>query len=105
MKVYRKRLLLLVLLLLAPITLMANERQAAISAVESIMFDIDELGVEYVNYRVDASGNVSMTVDDTVPEDLYAKLLNLLRADKAINSVLASQGAVCPIPYIRNGEQ
>ena len=81
------------------------DKQSAMDAVDSVMFDMDELGMEYINYRVDASSNVSMTVDDSVPEGLYEKLLDRLRAHKNINSVLASQGPVCPIPYTSNRQQ
>jgi len=81
------------------------DKQAAANAVDAVMFDLDELGIEYVNFRVDKASNVSMTVDDTVPDSLYEKLLNRLRAHKDINSVLASQGPVCPIPYVRNNQQ
>ena len=97
--------LILLLLLTMPFVSIANERQSAIDAVESVMFDLDELGIEYVNYRVDASGNVSMTVDDTVPEELYVKLLTLIKSNRAVNSTLASQGPVCPIPYISNKDR
>lgn len=102
---YPLRFILLPLLLVISPVLMADDRQAAMDAVESVIFELDEIGVEYINYRVDASGNVSMTVDDTVPDALYVKLLDRIRGSRAVNSVLASQGPVCPIPYKSNSGQ
>ena len=30
------------------------DKQSAMDGVDSVMFDMDELGMEYINYRVDA---------------------------------------------------
>jgi len=75
--------LILGLCLLSSFSALADKQ----AAVDAVMFDMEELGIEYINYRVDNALNVSMTVDDTVPEGLYEKLLNQLSAHRDIKCV------------------
>jgi len=71
-----------------------------LNAIDEVLFDYDKVGLEFINYKVTSTGHVSLTVDESVPDDLYVELIQLLRAHKDIRSVLAGRDNICSSTFI-----
>jgi len=71
-----------------------------LDAIDEVLFDYDKVGLEFINYKVTSTGHVSLTVDESVPDDLYVELIQLLRAHKDIRSVLAGRDDICSSTFI-----
>jgi len=76
------------------------DTQITLDAIDEVLFDYDKVGMEFINYKVTSTGHVSLTVDDSVPDDLYVELIQKLRAHKDIRSVLAGRGDICSSTFI-----
>ena len=91
-------LMILAIMLVSP-TCLADNR-TTLDAIDEVMFDYEKVGLEFINYRVVSQGHVSLTVDESVPDDLYVELIQKLRAHKDIRSVLAGRGDICSSTFI-----
>ena len=91
-------LMILAIMLVSPACLADN--RITLDAIDEVMFDYDTIGYEFVNYKVVSEGNVSLTVDESVPDDLYVELIQRLRAHKDIRSVLAGRDNVCGTAFV-----
>jgi len=76
------------------------DNQITLDAIDEVLFDYDTVGMEFINYKVTSTGHVSLTVDESVPDDLYVELIQKLRAHKEIRSVLAGRGDICSSTFI-----
>ncbi len=76
------------------------DTQTTLDAVDEVMFEFEKVGPEFVSYIVVSEGHVSLTVDESVPDDIYVELIQSLRAHKDIRSVLAGRDDICGGTYI-----
>ncbi len=76
------------------------DTRITLDAIDEVLFDYEKVGLEFINYRVVSQGHVSLTVDESVPGDLYVELIQKLRAHKDIRSVLAGRGDICSSTFI-----
>ena len=76
------------------------DTRITLDAIDEVLFDYEKVGLEFINYRVVSQGHVSLTVDESVPDDLYVELIQKLRAHKDIRSVLAGRGDICSSTFI-----
>jgi len=91
---------LIALVVVFQVSISRADSQTTLDAIDEVLFDYEKVGMEFINYKVTSTGHVSLTVDESVPDDLYVELIQKLRAHKDIRSVLAGRGDICSSTYI-----
>lgn len=78
--------------LLAGLPAKADDAEAKASeAIANVLFDFDGSN-EYVSYRVREDGFVDVTFARNTPEQLYADVVEKMRAAPGVTGVLAGRG-------------
>ena len=84
------------LLLLASGIALADATSAE-DAVSEVLWDYDD-SFEFVQYKVNNSGHVSLTFASNTPDALYLEIVSRLRHHPGVDSVLAGKGGkVCSL--------